>query len=75
MLNGYSSSSAQQEPSIEYQHDRVYMVFKDLCIPVLWKKVASALEELKVGSCGVGYLGDAPPTNRQIAGHAAGEKW
>ena len=31
---------------IKYQHDRVYMVFKNLCLLVLWTKVASALEEL-----------------------------
>ena len=36
----------QLELSNEYQHDMVYMVFKDLCILVLWTKVASALEGL-----------------------------
>ena len=30
----------------EYQHDRVSKIFKNLCILVLWKKVASALEGL-----------------------------
>ena len=35
-----------KELSNEYQHDRVYMIFKYLCILVLWTKVASALEGL-----------------------------
>ena len=43
---GYSSESTQRELSNEYQHDRVQMVFKNLCILVLWRKVASALEGL-----------------------------
>ena len=46
LANGYSSESTQQELSNEYQHDRVQMFFKNLCIPVLWMKVASALEGL-----------------------------
>ena len=45
---GYSSESTHQELSDEYQHDRVKMVFKDVCVLVLWTKVASALEGLKV---------------------------
>ena len=44
---GYSSESTQRELSNEYQHDRVLMVFKNLCIIVIWTKVASALEGLK----------------------------
>ena len=32
--------------SNEYQHDRVKMVFKNLCVLVLWTKVPSALEGL-----------------------------
>ena len=47
---GYSSESAQRELSNEYQHSRVSMVFKNLCIPVLRAKVASALEGLKMYS-------------------------
>ena len=46
LAHGYSSESTQRELSNEYQHDRVQMVFKDLCIFVLWTKVASALEGL-----------------------------
>ena len=46
LANGYSSESTQRELSDEYQHDRVVMVFKNLCILVLWAKVASALEGL-----------------------------
>ena len=47
LANGYSSESAQQELSNEYQHDRVLMVLKNLCILALWAKVATALEGLK----------------------------
>ena len=47
LANGYSSESAQQELSNEYQHDRVLMVFKNLCILMLWAKVATALEGLR----------------------------
>ena len=43
---GYSSKSAWWEVSNEYQHDRVEMVFKYICILVLWTKVALALEGL-----------------------------
>ena len=48
LANGYSSESAQQELSNEYQHDRVLMVLKNLCILVLWAKVATALEGLRL---------------------------
>ena len=40
----YSSESTQL--SIVYQHDRVEMVFKNLCVLVLWVKEALALEGL-----------------------------
>ena len=43
---GYSSESTQQELSNEYQHDRVWTIFKNLCILVFWTKVALALEGL-----------------------------
>ena len=43
LANGYSSESTQQELSNEYQYDRV---FKNLCVLVLWMKVASALAGL-----------------------------
>ena len=43
---GYSSERDQQELSNEYQHDRVWKVFKNLSIPDLWTKVALALEGL-----------------------------
>ena len=39
----------QRELSNEYQHDRVKMVLKNLCILVLWTKVALALEGLMAG--------------------------
>ena len=47
LAHGYSPESAQQELSNEYQHDRVLMVFKDICILVLWTNVALTLEESK----------------------------
>ena len=47
LANGYSYESTQRELSNEYQHDRVWIVFKNLCICVLWTKVALALEGLK----------------------------
>ena len=42
---GYSSESTQWETSHEYQHNRVKMVFKNLCIVVFGTKVASELGE------------------------------
>ena len=48
---GYSSKSTQRELTNEYQHDRVGMVFKNLCVLVLWTKVASALEGLTCKLC------------------------
>ena len=47
LANGYSSESAQQELSNEYQHDRVEMIFQNICVLVLWIKIASVLEGLK----------------------------
>ena len=44
--NTYSSESTKQELFNEYQHDRVKMVFKTLCVYVLWMKLASGLDEL-----------------------------
>ena len=35
MANGYLSESTQWTLSNEYQHDRVKMVFKNLCVFVL----------------------------------------
>ena len=46
LANGYSSESTQRERSNEYQHDRVSMVIRNLCVLVLWMKVALALEGL-----------------------------
>ena len=43
---GYSYESTQQELSNEYQQNRVQMVFKNLCILVLWTKETSAMEGL-----------------------------
>ena len=47
LAHRYSSEGTQRELSNEYQHDRVTMVFKNLCVLVLWMKVALALEGLK----------------------------
>ena len=47
LVYGYSSESTQGEISNEYQHGRVWIVNKNLCILVLWMKEALALEELK----------------------------
>ena len=47
LANGYPSESTQRELSNEYQHDRVSMFFKNLCVLVLWSKAVSALEGLK----------------------------
>ena len=44
MAYGYSYESTQQELSNEYQHNRVYMVFENICVIVLWMNVALALE-------------------------------
>ena len=43
----YSSKSTRGELSNEYQHDRVEMDSKNICVLVLWTKIASALEELR----------------------------
>ena len=49
LAHGYSSERTQRERSNEYQHDRVKLVFNNLCILVLLTKVALiALEGLKV---------------------------
>ena len=47
LVYGYSLESTRRELSNEYQQDRVQMIFKDLCVLVLWTKLASALEGLK----------------------------
>ena len=46
LANGYSSESAQGELSYEYQQDKVWMIFRNLSILVIWTQVASALEGL-----------------------------
>ena len=46
LAHGYSSESAQQQLSNEYQHNRVKMVFKKMFILVLLTKVTLALEGL-----------------------------
>ena len=48
LAHEYSSESTQRELSNEYQHDRVYMIFKNHYIFVPRTQVASALEGLKV---------------------------
>ena len=46
LAHGYSSESTQRELSNEYHHDRVLDGFQKSF--VLWMKVASALEGLKL---------------------------
>ena len=46
LANGYSFESTQRGLFNEYQHDQVSMVFKDVCVLVLWTKLAPALEGL-----------------------------
>ena len=46
LAHGYSSESTQRKLFNEYQHDRVYMVFKNLCVLAVCMKVGSALEGL-----------------------------
>ena len=41
LAHGYSSVSTQYELSNEYQHDRVWMAIKNVCVLALWTKVAS----------------------------------
>ena len=43
LANGYSSESTQWELSNEYQHFRVQMVFKNLCLLVLLTRVAHSV--------------------------------
>ena len=43
LAHRYSFESTQLELSNEYQQDRVWRVFKNLCILVLWTKVILAL--------------------------------
>ena len=50
LARGCLSGSTQFELSNEYQHDKVKVFFKNLCIHVLWMKVALALEGLSFWS-------------------------
>ena len=49
LAHGYSSQSTHVKLSNEYQKDGVQIVFKNVCVIVLWTKVASALEGLIAG--------------------------
>ena len=48
--HGYPSESTQGELSNEYQHDMFKIFFTNLCVLVLWTKVASALDGLGISS-------------------------
>ena len=50
LANGYSYESTQRGLSNKYQDDRVWMIFTNICVLVLWTNVASALEGLSL-SC------------------------
>ena len=53
LANGYSYESIQRELLNEYQHDRVSMVFENLCVLVLGTKVASAVKGLILKRFGI----------------------
>ena len=44
--HGYPSETTHLELSNKYQHHRVWMVIKNLCILMLWMNVTSPLEGL-----------------------------
>ena len=46
LANGYSSESTLLGLFNEYQHDSIKMVFKNLCVLVLWTKISLAVEGL-----------------------------
>ena len=46
LAHGYSSENAQLGLSNEYKHEGDLNVFQNVCIIVLWNKVASALDGL-----------------------------
>ena len=48
---GYSFESTQRELSNEYQHDRVSMLFKNICVLVHWTEVVLALGGLREVLC------------------------
>ena len=58
---GYSSESTQWDLSNEYQHDRVLMVYKNLCMLVFLTKVAS-----NAGLINVEYESQAPSIYHRI---------
>ena len=47
LADGYSSESTQQEPSNEYQHDRVWMVFKNNLRPCALDESSLSIERVK----------------------------
>ena len=50
LARGDSFNSTRWELCDEYHHDRVYIVFKNIGVLVLWMKVALALEGLNLES-------------------------
>ena len=58
LAHGYSSESTHPDLFIEYQHDKVLVIIKNLCNIVLWMKVASVLEGLIVSPL-PGYESDS----------------
>ena len=47
LAHGYPSESTKRKQTNEYQHDRVWMIFRKHCVLVLRAIVASILEGLK----------------------------
>ena len=50
LANGYLSESTQRGLSNEYQHRRVKMVFKNLCIIVLWTRSSLSIGRVDICS-------------------------
>ena len=43
----YSSDSEQKEISNEYQHDRVYIIVKKVCVVIPWTKSRLSIRMVK----------------------------
>ena len=67
----YSPESTQRELSSEYQHDRVKMFFNNLCVLVLWTKVALALKGLMQQVCPIVTL--SPLCVTEASKHVTGQ--
>ena len=57
LTNGYSSESTHQELSNEYQHDRVSMIFKKICILILLLDPRSLVDQASCYTNGLHWEG------------------